>query len=171
MGTHVSVVPKTSSFQAEVGLRSLLLTQSLKELNVNVWRGRKKRNNLHTSTNNKWKWYCWRNWCCSCFEKANTWCNYHVCLFLSKCVATCEHQIKMDYIPFKQWTRNIQMSKSCCVLHFVRTTASMKRQHCRQLWHCHWLKIDSCLTITSLSPTPPLPHDCCPSLALRVLCQ
>lgn len=54
----------------------------------------------------------------SCVEKANTWCIHHVCLFLSKCVGACEHQIKMDYIPFKQWTRNIQMSKSCCVLHF-----------------------------------------------------
>uniref|UniRef100_A0A8P4K170 RING-type E3 ubiquitin transferase n=1 Tax=Dicentrarchus labrax TaxID=13489 RepID=A0A8P4K170_DICLA len=26
------------------------------------------------------------------------------------------------------------------------TTALMKRQHCRQLWHCHWLKTDNSYT-------------------------
>lgn len=45
-----------------------------------------------------------------------------------------------------------------CFLPFVRTTASMKRQHCRQLWHCHWLKTDTTATtiLSLLAPTPPL---------------
>lgn len=62
----------------------------------------------------------------------------------------------------------VAVTSSCwfvCFLHFVRTTASTKRQHCRQLWHCHWLKTDNSHTITILSPTPPSLHGCCRSVA------
>lgn len=38
--------------------------------------------------------------------------------------------------------RQMHSYSNRCFLCLLRTTASMKRQRCKQLWHYHWLKTD-----------------------------
>lgn len=59
------------------------------------------------------------------------------------------------------------VTSSCGFMSFLRTTVLMKRQHCRQLWHYHWLKTDNSHT-TSYSQRWHQLHCCCSSTTQKV---
>lgn len=84
-----------------------------------------------------------------------------------RCVQPCHGETPAIRAPTSS---SISSTDTNSLMTPLLTTALTKRQHCRQLWHCHWLKTDNSHTntISPLAPTPPLLHCCCSSIAQKV---